>query len=70
MDRLFLTPDISKSVYYEKGKLYKADGTEESLSGILFPKVLTVKNITTVYYFKIYKNESGARVVYLCKKVL
>lgn len=70
MDRLFLTPDISKSVYYEKGKLYKADGTEESLSGILFPKVVTVDNETAVYYFKIYKNESGARVVYLCKKVL
>lgn len=70
MNRLFLTPDISKSVYYEKGKLYKADGTEENLSGILFPKVVTVNNETTVYYFKIYKNESGVRVVYLCKKVL
>ncbi len=70
MDRLFITPDISKSVYYEKGKLYKADGTEESLSGILFPKVITIKNITAVYYFKIYKNDSGARAVYLCKKEL
>lgn len=70
MSRLFITPDISKSVYYEKGKLYKADGTEESLSGILFPKVITIKNITAVYFFKIYKNDSGARVVYLCKKEL
>ena len=70
MDRLFITPDISKSVYYEKGKLYKADGTEESLSGILFPKVITIKNVTAVYFFKIYKNDSGARVVYLCKKEL
>jgi hypothetical protein len=70
MARLFITPDISKSVYYEKGKLYKADGTEESLTGILFPKVVTIKNTTSVYYFKIYKNESGARVVYLCKKEL
>lgn len=70
MARLFITPDISKSVYYEKGKLYKADGTEESLSGILFPKVVTIKNITAIYYFKIYKNDSGARVVYLCKKEL
>ena len=70
MDRLFLTPDISKSVYYEKGKLYKADGTEESLSGIIFPKITTVGNETAVYYFKVYKNESGAKDVYLCKKVL
>jgi hypothetical protein len=70
MDRLFITPDISKSVYYDKGKLYKADGTEESLSGILFPKVVTIKNTTAIYYFKIYKNDSGARVVYLCKKEL
>jgi hypothetical protein len=70
MDRLFLTPDISKSVYYEKGKLYRADGTEESLSGVLFPKVITVGNETAVYYFKIYKTESGSKDVYLCKKVI
>jgi hypothetical protein len=70
MDRLFLTPDISKSVYYEKGKIYRADGTEESLAGVLFPKVVTVGNETAVYYFKLYKNESGAKDVYLCKKVI
>lgn len=70
MDRLFLTPDISKSVYYEKGKIYRADGTEESLSGVIFPRVVTVGNETAVYYFKIYKNETGAKDVYLCKKVI
>lgn len=70
MDRLFLTPDISKSVYYEKGKIYRANGTEESLSGVLFPKVVTVGNETAVYYFKIYKTETGTKDVYLCKKVI
>jgi hypothetical protein len=70
MDRLFLTPDVSKSVYYEKGKIYRANGTEESLSGVLFPKVVTVGNETAVYYFKIYKTESGSKDVYLCKKVI
>ena len=70
MDRLFLTPDISKSVYYEKGKIYRADGTEENLSGVLFPKVVTVGNETAVYYFKIFKTESGTKDVYLCKKVI
>ncbi|MBL0357155.1 MAG: hypothetical protein IPP72_09835 [Chitinophagaceae bacterium] len=70
MNRLFLTPDISKSVYYEKGTIYRADGTEESLSGVLFPRVITMNKETAVYYFKIYKNESGSKDVYLCKKVL
>jgi len=70
MDRLFLTPDISKSVYYEKGKIYRADGTEESLSGVLFPKVVTVGNETAVYYFKIYKTENNTKDVYLCKKII
>jgi hypothetical protein len=67
---LFLTPDISKSVYYERGKLYRADGTEENLTDVLFPKVITVGNETAVYYFKLYKNESGAKDVYLCKKII
>lgn len=66
--RLFITPDVSKSIYYNKGKLFKADGTEVSLSGIVFPKVLTVGNVTSVYYFKVFKNESGVKDVYLCKK--
>lgn len=68
ISRLFITPDVSKSVYYDKGKLYKADGTEVSLSGIVFPKVITIGNVTSVYYFKVFKNESGVKDVYLCKK--
>lgn len=68
ISRLFITPDVSKSVYYDKGKLYKADGTEVSLSGIVFPKVITIGNVTAVYYFKVFKNESGVKDVYLCKK--
>lgn len=67
---LFLTPDISKSVYYERGKIYRADGTVENFSNVLFPRVVTIGNETAVYYFKIYKNESGAKDVYLCKKVI
>lgn len=70
MDRLFLTPDISKSVYYENGKIYRADGTEERLSGVLFPKVVTLGNETAVYYFNMFENEAGAKDVYLCKKVI
>jgi hypothetical protein len=69
-NRLFLMPDIKKSFYYENGKLYKADGTEENISGILFPKVLWVNNEMAVYYYTIYKNESGNKDVYLCKKIL
>jgi hypothetical protein len=68
INRLTITPDVSKSVYYANGKLYKADGTEVALSGILFPKVITAGNVTAVYYFKIFKNESGVKDVYLCKK--
>ncbi|MEY2918160.1 MAG: hypothetical protein RIS73_1874 [Bacteroidota bacterium] len=70
MSRLFLTPDVSKSVYYEKGKIYRADGTEESLTGVIFPKVVTVGNETAVYYFKMFKTETGTKDVYLCKKVI
>ncbi len=70
MNRLFLTPDISRSVYYEKGTIYRADGTAESLSGALFPRVVTINKETAVYYFKMYTNENGGKDVYLCKKVL
>ena len=68
MNRLFITPDVTKSIYYTNGKLYKADGSEVPLSGIVFPKVVTVGNETAVYYFKVFKNESGVKDVYLCKK--
>ncbi len=68
--RLFLTPDVSKSVYYENGKIYRADGSEESVKGIVFPKVVTVNNETAMYYYKVYKNDKGDKDVYLCKKIL
>lgn len=68
ISRLFITPDVSKSIYYDKGKLYKADGSEVPLTGIVFPKVVTIGNVTSVYYFKVFKNESGVKDVYLCKK--
>ncbi|MFZ1528074.1 MAG: hypothetical protein WAT19_04940 [Ferruginibacter sp.] len=70
LDRLFLMPDVSKSVYYSGGKLYKADGTTVSTKGIMYPKVVTVNNEVVMYYFKIYQNESGAKDVYLCKTVI
>lgn len=70
MDRLFLMPDVSKSVYYEKGKIYKADGTEQAVTGALFPKVISINNQTTLCYYRMYKNDSGAKDVYVCKTVL
>jgi hypothetical protein len=69
-NNLFLMPDVSKSVYYQKGRLYKPDGTEEKLTGIVFPKVVTINKITSMYYYKIYKNDAGVREIYLCKKDL
>ena len=69
-NRLFLLPDISKSVYYEKGKLYRGDGTTENVSYITFPKVVTLNGETAVYFYKMKKNEQGDMDVYLCKKVL
>lgn len=70
MSRLFLLPDIKKSVYYEKGKFYRADGTEESVTDILFPKLLILNNEAAIYYYKVVKNENAGKDVYLCKKTL
>lgn len=70
MNRLFITPDVSKSVYYENGKIYRANGTEEDIKGVLFPRVVTIRNETAVYYFKIFKTDTGSKDVYLCKKVI
>lgn len=67
---LYLTSDLSKSLYYENGVIYRGNGTEESLKDVLFPRFLTLNNETAVYYFNVYTNESGAKEVYLCKKVL
>jgi hypothetical protein len=69
-NRLFLLPDIGKSVYYEKGKLYRGDGSVEDVSYITFPKVVTLGNETALYYYKMRKNDSGDTGVFLCKKSL
>jgi hypothetical protein len=69
-NRLFLLPDISKSVYYEKGKLYRGDGSVEDVSYITFPKVVTLGKETALYYYKMRKNDSGDTEVFLCKKGL
>lgn len=68
--RLFLLPDLRKSVYYEKGKLQRGDGSTEDVSYITFPQVATVNGESALYYFKMKKNDSGDTEVYLCKKVL
>lgn len=68
--QLFLTPNLSKSVYFENGVLYRGDGSEEHLKGVLFPRFVTLNDETSVYYFNMYTNESGAKEVHLCKKVL
>lgn len=70
MNRLFLTPDIKKSVYYTKGTFHRGDGTEESVKDILFPKLLTINKETALYYYKLNKNETGGNDVYICKKLL
>ena len=68
-EKLFLMPDYSKSVYYDAGKLYRGNGTEENWTGILFPKVITINNETAVYYFKVIKKETDSKDVYLCKNI-
>lgn len=70
INRLFLTPDIKKSVYYTKGTLYRGDGTEENVKDILFPKLLTIDKETALYYYKLNRNENGGKDVYICKKPL
>jgi hypothetical protein len=68
--RLFILPDYKKSVYYQSGKLYRGDGSEESLTGIVFPKFVTIGNEHGIYYYKIHETETGDKDVYLCKKIL
>lgn len=70
MLRLFIMPDYKKSVYYESGKIYRGDGSEESLSGILFPKMVALGKDQLICYYKILETENGAKDVYLCKKLL
>ncbi len=70
MKRLFILPDYKKSVYYQTGKLYKGDGTEEALTGVVFPKFVTVNNQPCIYYYKIHETDNGEKDIYLCKKCL
>jgi hypothetical protein len=70
MRRLFILSDYKKSVYYQGGKLYKGDGTEEALTGVAFPKFVTVNNQPCIYYYKIYETDNGDKDVYVCKKCL
>ena len=70
LQRLFIMPDYKKSLYYQKGKLYRGDGTEESLKGILFPKIVSLNNETAVYYYKIHVTDAADKDVYVCKKVI
>jgi hypothetical protein len=68
--RLFIMTDYKKSVYYTKGKLFYGDGREESLTGVMFPKMASVNNQPAIYYYKIHATDNGDKDVYLCKKVL
>ena len=68
--RLFLHPDYKKSTYYDAGKLYRGDGTEENLSGVLFPKFVVLNGQRAIYYYKVYEPSQGIKDVYLCKKAL
>lgn len=70
MRRLFILPDYKKSVYYQKGKLYRGDGSEEALTGVTFPKFVTLDNQPCIYYYKIHETDNGDKDVYLCKKCL
>lgn len=70
MNRLFILPDYKKSIYYQGGKLYRGDGSEEALTGVTFPKFVNLNNQPAIYYYKIYQTDSGDKDIYLCKKVL
>jgi hypothetical protein len=70
LNRLFIMPDYKKSVFYQAGKLYRGDGSEESLTGVVFPKFVPLGNEHAVYYYKISEQDNGDKDVYLCKKIL
>ncbi|MBX9784124.1 MAG: hypothetical protein K2X48_12615 [Chitinophagaceae bacterium] len=70
LSRLFILPDYKKSVFYQSGKLYRGDGSEESLTGVVFPKFVKLGNEYAVYYYKIAEQDNGDKDVYLCKKIL
>ena len=68
--RLYIHSDYKKSTYYEAGKLYRGDGTEEELTGVLFPKFVTLNGQRTIYYYKLFQTDQGVKDVYLCRKAL
>jgi hypothetical protein len=70
MKRLFILSDYKKSVYYQAGKLYRGDGSEEALKGVTFPKFVTINNQPCIYYYKLHETDNGDKDVYLCKKCL
>ncbi len=69
-NNLIITENYKNLLYYKSGKLYKADGSTESISGVLFPKHVRINNQDYISYFRILKNENGQKDVYLCKKQL
>lgn len=70
LSRLFIMPDYKKSAFYEGGKIYRGDGSEESLSGVVFPKLVSIGKDHMICYYKIHETENGGKDVYLCKKIL
>jgi hypothetical protein len=70
LSRLFILSDYKKSVFYQGGKLYRGDGTVETLTGVTFPKFVTLNNQPCIYYYKLHETDNGEKDVYLCKKCL
>lgn len=68
--RLFVMPDYKKSVYYQGGKLYRGDGSEEALTAVVFPRFVNIANQPSICYFKIHETETADKDVYICKKIL
>jgi hypothetical protein len=70
LSRLFILKDFRQSVYYQGGMLYRGDGSEEKLSGIVFPKFAVVNGQSAMFYFKVHQTETGDKDVYVCQKAL
>lgn len=70
LSRLFIMPDYKKSAFYQGGKIYRGDESEEALTGVVFPKLVAVGKDHLICYYKIHETENGAKDVYLCKKNL
>jgi hypothetical protein len=68
--RLLILPDYKKSLYFQGGRLYRGDGTEENLTDISFPKLVLLNGKPMLYYYKIHVTDTGDNDIYLCKKAL